>query len=165
MTRYRLTARAQMDGELREPGYVFTLAEGEVGPHRTVSAHAGANIADHLGVTSSVVDERLYRELSDEENAAIDAIEAKTIEEADAHAKACADRDAEQARVAEGQAAEADVKQDGPSNENLKLDGPTVAEWVAAGYKADGYPPAGYVSRSTPEEIEAAIEAQKPPAQ
>lgn len=34
----RLLARAQMHGEVREPGYVFTLAEGERGPHKTVVA-------------------------------------------------------------------------------------------------------------------------------
>jgi hypothetical protein len=34
--RYRLLARAQMHGAVREPGYIFTLAEGEIGPHRTV---------------------------------------------------------------------------------------------------------------------------------
>jgi hypothetical protein len=33
---YRLLSRAQLDGEVRQPGYVFTLAEGERGPHRTV---------------------------------------------------------------------------------------------------------------------------------
>lgn len=38
--------------------------------------------------------------------------------------------------------------------------GPTVAEWVAAGYKAAAYPPRGYESRSTPEEIAAAIAAE-----
>lgn len=38
--------------------------------------------------------------------------------------------------------------------------GPTVAEWVAAGYRAVNYPPTGYVSKSTPEEIAAAIAAQ-----
>lgn len=32
--RYRLLARAEIDGAIREPGYVFTLAEGERGPHR-----------------------------------------------------------------------------------------------------------------------------------
>ncbi|MET4341943.1 hypothetical protein [Bradyrhizobium sp. RT9a] len=108
MTRYRLTARAQMHGELREPGYVFTLAAGEVGPHRTVSQRPGVNIADHIGEDSAVVDEPLYRELSDEENAAVDAAEAKVIEEADAHAAACAARDAEQAKAAEEPAAKAD---------------------------------------------------------
>jgi hypothetical protein len=36
--RYRLLARAQVDGEVREPGYVFTLKDGERGPHRTVVA-------------------------------------------------------------------------------------------------------------------------------
>lgn len=34
--RYRLLTRAFMHGALREPGHIFTLAEGEVGPHRTV---------------------------------------------------------------------------------------------------------------------------------
>jgi hypothetical protein len=43
--------------------------------------------------------------------------------------------------------------------------GPTVAEYVAAGYPAETYPPAGYESRSTPEEIAAAIEAQKAAAE
>ncbi|ARB26221.1 hypothetical protein HX787_10940 [Pseudomonas tolaasii] len=43
----------------------------------------------------------------------------------------------------------------------LKLDGPTIAEFVAAGYLAVNYPPEGYVSRSSQEEIDAAVEAQK----
>lgn len=43
----------------------------------------------------------------------------------------------------------------------LKLDGPTVADFVAAGYLAVNYPPEGYASRSSQEEIDAAIEAQK----
>ena len=43
----------------------------------------------------------------------------------------------------------------------LKLDGPTIAEFVAAGYLAVNYPPEGYASRSSQEEIDAVIEAQK----
>ena len=43
----------------------------------------------------------------------------------------------------------------------LKLDGPTIAEFVAAGYPPVSYPPEGYASRSSQEEIDAAIEAQK----
>lgn len=43
----------------------------------------------------------------------------------------------------------------------LRQDGPTVAEYVAAGYKASRYPPSRYASRSTPEEIAAAVEAEK----
>lgn len=39
--------------------------------------------------------------------------------------------------------------------------GPTVEEWVAAGYQAINYPPSGYESRSTQEEIDAAIAKQK----
>lgn len=95
--RYRLTARAQMDGELRDPGYVFTLPDGVKGPHRTVSAQRGENIADHLGGFPKLVDEPLYRELSDDENAVIDQHEAAAIAAADAHAQSCAARDAEQA--------------------------------------------------------------------
>lgn len=112
MKRYRLTARAQMHGEVREPGYVFTLGEGEVGPHRTVSARAGVNIADHLGAEAQVVDEPLYRPLTDEENAAIDGVEAKAVEEADAHAEACAERDARQAEGGDAGAAEANRADD-----------------------------------------------------
>lgn len=42
-------------------------------------------------------------------------------------------------------------------------DGPTVAEYVAAGYLASNYPPSGYASLSTPDEIAAAIAAQADP--
>jgi len=42
----------------------------------------------------------------------------------------------------------------------LLQDGPTVAEYVAAGYKAFKYPPAGYAAKSTQEEIDAAIAAE-----
>lgn len=42
----------------------------------------------------------------------------------------------------------------------LTSDGPTVAQWVAAGYKATAYPPSGYPSKSSPEEIAAAVAAQ-----
>jgi hypothetical protein len=41
-----------------------------------------------------------------------------------------------------------------------RTDGPTVEEYVASGYRAENYPPEGYVSRSTPEEIAAAVAAQ-----
>lgn len=42
----------------------------------------------------------------------------------------------------------------------LKQDGPTVQEWVAAGYKASVYPPGGYASKSSAEDIETAIAAE-----
>lgn len=42
----------------------------------------------------------------------------------------------------------------------LRQDGPTIADYVAAGYKASSYPPHGYVSRSTPEEIAVAVAAE-----
>lgn len=44
---------------------------------------------------------------------------------------------------------------------NLRDDGPTIAEFVAAGYSPSNYPPKGYASRSTPEEIEEALNAAK----
>jgi hypothetical protein len=46
--KYRLLIRAQMHGAIRDPGYIFELAEGELGPHRTVLAsNKGAQLADH----------------------------------------------------------------------------------------------------------------------
>ena len=56
--RCRLLARAQMSGEVREPGWEFELQDGEIGPHRNVveqletidvkhdSAHVHAKYAD-----------------------------------------------------------------------------------------------------------------------
>lgn len=41
----------------------------------------------------------------------------------------------------------------------LRDDGPTVQEFVEAGYLAVNYPPTGYASKSTPEEIAAAVVA------
>ena len=38
--------------------------------------------------------------------------------------------------------------------------GPTVAAFVEAGYKVSNYPPEGYASRSTQEEIDAAVTTQ-----
>lgn len=40
--------------------------------------------------------------------------------------------------------------------------GPTVEEFVKAGYDPKGYPPTGFDSKSTPEQIAAAIAAYKP---
>lgn len=54
-----------------------------------------------------------------------------------------------------------DGKEKSPAGTELRDDGPTVAEYVARGYLAVNYPPEGYASRSTQEEIDAAIEAQK----
>lgn len=87
--RYRLKTRAQLHGEVRDPGYIFTLGEGEIGPHRTVVASQhGAQIVDHIAGTQELVDEPLYEPLSDKENAAMDEAEAKKIAEADAHSDA-----------------------------------------------------------------------------
>lgn len=43
----------------------------------------------------------------------------------------------------------------------LSDSGPTVEQFVAAGYLAKNYPPEGYASRSTPEEIAQAIRDQE----
>lgn len=44
--------------------------------------------------------------------------------------------------------------------DEVRTDGPTVEEFVTAGYRAENYPPQGYASRSTPEEIATAVAAQ-----
>ncbi|SRR6266852_8634651 len=43
----------------------------------------------------------------------------------------------------------------------LKDDGPTIAEYMAAGYKASTYPPKGWASKSSDEEIREAIDKEK----
>lgn len=70
--RYRLLERAEMNGALRDPGYVFTLAvdkDGKEipGPHRTVVAsNHGAQITDHIGGgASALTDVPLYEEVKD----------------------------------------------------------------------------------------------------
>ena len=55
----------------------------------------------------------------------------------------------------------AGIKVTGADENGLRTDGPTVAEYVEAGYQASNYPPSGYASRSTAEEIDEAIAAQK----
>jgi hypothetical protein len=49
------------------------------------------------------------------------------------------------------------------ASDELRKDGPTAAEFVAAGYPASNYPPFGYASRSSEEEIAAAVAAQAGP--
>jgi hypothetical protein len=84
MTQYRLLARAEMHGAIREPGYVFTLAEGEIGPHRTVVASDhGAQITDHMNATQDMVDVPLYEEIKEPEP--VVETEAEAI--SDEHAK------------------------------------------------------------------------------
>jgi hypothetical protein len=67
--RYKLTARAEMHGTVREPGYVFSLGEGELGPHRTVRAsNHGAQLVDHIAQSTDVVDIPLYVEIDEHGN-------------------------------------------------------------------------------------------------
>ena len=45
--KYRLTHRAQMHGEVREPGYVFDLEDGVLGPHKSViTGHERIDVND-----------------------------------------------------------------------------------------------------------------------
>lgn len=64
--RYRLLTRAQIHGAVRDPGYVFTLEDGELGPHRTsVASNHGAQIADHMDQQSPLRDIPLYEEIDE----------------------------------------------------------------------------------------------------
>ncbi len=45
--------------------------------------------------------------------------------------------------------------------EALSNEGPTIQQYVEKGYKASEYPPKGYASKSSPEEIKAAVDAEK----
>ena len=64
--RCRLLQRAQMHGEVRDPGYEFTLAPGEIGPHKTVRAsNSGAQIVDHINQASDLKDVPLYEVIKD----------------------------------------------------------------------------------------------------
>ena len=59
--RYMLTTRAQIGGALREPGFEFTLEEGQKGPMRSVVASDhGSN---HDGQPGELRDVPLYVEL------------------------------------------------------------------------------------------------------
>lgn len=71
--RYRLTAKAEMHGTVRDPGYVFTLEEGQLGPHRTVVASDhGAAVGGHYRIGGDsdkhdiLTDVPLYEELKEE---------------------------------------------------------------------------------------------------
>lgn len=50
--------------------------------------------------------------------------------------------------------------EDKPVDNHLRSDGPTIEQYASAGYPAASYPPEGYSSQSTAEEIAAAIAAQ-----
>lgn len=60
-------------------------------------------------------------------------------------------------KVANNEAEEKELKGE---TVQLKTDGPTIQEYVAKGYKASGYPPQGYASNSSDEEIKAAVAAE-----
>lgn len=84
MTQYRLLARAELHGAVRDPGFVFELAPGEVGPHRTVVAsNHGAQITDHLSQEQRLEDVALYEEVKDDSKP--EAVEEVVL--SDEHAK------------------------------------------------------------------------------
>lgn len=61
--RYRLLARAQIDGAIRDPGYEFMLEDGVRGPHRT--ALASDHGANHTGIPGTLLDIPLYVEVDE----------------------------------------------------------------------------------------------------
>lgn len=82
--RYRLTARAEMFGAIRDPGFEFTLAPGELGPHTAVVAsNHGAQITEHMGVEQKLVDMPLYVEVTDP----VEPEEKPEVEISDEHAQ------------------------------------------------------------------------------
>jgi hypothetical protein len=68
--RCRLLVRAQMNGGICEPGHLFDLADGELGPHKTViHAHERLDIAnDAQRLLPDYVDEPLYEVWDDTAN-------------------------------------------------------------------------------------------------
>lgn len=63
MKRYRLLTRAEINGAIREPGYVFSLEDGVMGPHRTVVAsNHGAQITDHINGAQELTDVPMYED-------------------------------------------------------------------------------------------------------
>lgn len=76
MKRYRLTARAQLNGVLCEPGHIFTLADGELGPHKAMQKTPDLHAASIDAVTDgpfkgafapTYIDVPLYEEVDDAE--------------------------------------------------------------------------------------------------
>lgn len=66
--------------------------------------------------------------------------------------------------VAEDEAQEREIMGTTSVPSSLRHDGPTVEEFMAAGHKAADYPPNGFASKSSPEDIKAAIVRQNKPA-
>lgn len=64
MKKYRLLAKAQIDGEIREPGYVFTLPDGVLGPHKTVIVkHDLHDAIEGVRILGKYEDTPLYEEI------------------------------------------------------------------------------------------------------
>jgi hypothetical protein len=65
MKRFRLLVRAEIDGRLREPGYITTKPADWIGPHRTrVQQHEVVHVGDDsTRIPLTGVDEPLYEEV------------------------------------------------------------------------------------------------------
>lgn len=104
-TRNRLLARAEIDGAIRDPGYIFTLADGVLGPHRTVVAsNHGAQITDHMNAVSEITDMPLYVPVDEDVEKEREAMTARHAEEI-AALERDAERDALRRKHAEESAA------------------------------------------------------------
>lgn len=69
--------------------------------------------------------------------------------------------DMEIARMAAETPAQVAAEDPPRDDKGLRTDGPTIKEWVDRNYPARNYPPSGYASKSTPEEIAAAVAAEE----
>lgn len=94
MPRYRLLTTAQIDGAVREPGYIFTLADGVRPPHRShVADSGGAHAADGLS-TPRLRDVALAVEIDEEHEQRLADLHARHAEE-----RAALDRSTERAEL------------------------------------------------------------------
>ena len=68
LKRYRMLVRCQMDGQLRDPGYITVKPADWIGPHRTViSQHETVHVGkDARRIPLTGRDEPLYEEVIDE---------------------------------------------------------------------------------------------------
>jgi hypothetical protein len=134
--RYRLLARAFMDGGLREAGHIFTLGEGELGPHRTVIHGADSvhmeNQRDADREIPKARDEPLYEELVEAPEVPIEERHAQEV--ADFDNRANAEYGSMLARHQEERAAAKEAADGQPaqgSDANISADEPERARSIA----------------------------------
>ena len=130
-----LKAKAFIDGAIQQAGYRFTLADGELGPHRAVRAvHPPINNAagthDHIEV--GAVDEPLYDVLDPDH-------EAQVVEMQERHRKEREDADGTTARaeLAAKHAEESATLRRAGEAKNLEVNQRTQTEALAARQDAE----------------------------